>query len=257
MGIMNLLKANWTGKVGNTVGARWKDKNTIRTAVEGKAPATPSQTNALLAFGSLQRVIRQIQIVIQPTIYHPCPKMTEQNAWVHYSKAAVAGGMFNPAGILGPKGKLETFRDVILTYNPTTGVIHGERNLPAGYSDTGNQVVWVTFWDGETMLYPLVAQQHPSRNYTFSIGANRLGPIWAMSMWQIPGYRTKLYSQLVATVAAIVTDRSEIGPQPAVEDITAPDFGAEEQIQKKRKVRTKSKKKVEEKEKPIAKESEV
>jgi hypothetical protein len=39
-------------------------------------------------------------------------------------------------------------------------------------------------------------------------------------MWQRPGYRTKQYSQLIATVATIVTEGSEIGPQPAVQDIS-------------------------------------
>jgi hypothetical protein len=133
MGTMNLLTGSFDGKVGKVVGSKWKSLHTIRSAVDGKAPSTATQTAALLAFGSLQRVIRKIQIVIQPTIYNPCPKMTEQNAWVHLSKAAVAGGVFEPGGIQGPKGKLETYRDVVLTYNPVTGMIHGERNIPTGW----------------------------------------------------------------------------------------------------------------------------
>lgn len=219
MGTMNLLTGSFDGKVGKVVGSKWKSLHTIRSAVDGKAPSTATQTAALLAFGSLQRVIRKIQTVIQPTIYNPCPKMTEQNAWVHLSKTAVDGGVFNPGGIKGPKGKLDILYDKILTYNPSTGIVHGERPVPKGWNDPEGRVIWVNFWNGETMLYPLQPITSVSLVYTFSIGPGRTGPIWAISMWQRPGYRTKQYSQLVATVATIVTEGSEIGPQPAVQDI--------------------------------------
>lgn len=43
MGLMNLLKANWTGKVGQTVGAKWKNKSTIRTFTKPAYTNTPAQ----------------------------------------------------------------------------------------------------------------------------------------------------------------------------------------------------------------------
>lgn len=43
MGVMNLLKGNWEGKVGETVGAKWKNRKTIRTYTKPANPNTAAQ----------------------------------------------------------------------------------------------------------------------------------------------------------------------------------------------------------------------
>ena len=53
MGIMNLLKADWKGKVGQTVGAKWKNKSTIRTYSIPADPKTAAQLEVRDAFMSL------------------------------------------------------------------------------------------------------------------------------------------------------------------------------------------------------------
>lgn len=43
MGKMNLLKANYEGKVGQTVGAKWKSESTLRTYTKPSNPNTEAQ----------------------------------------------------------------------------------------------------------------------------------------------------------------------------------------------------------------------
>ena len=53
MGKMNLLKANWEGKVGQTVGAKWKNKSTIRTYTKPSNPNTQAQKTVRTAFAEM------------------------------------------------------------------------------------------------------------------------------------------------------------------------------------------------------------
>ena len=57
MGILNLLKANYTGKVGQTVGAKWKDKSTIRTYTKPSNPDTAAQKQTRKGFGDVSTFI--------------------------------------------------------------------------------------------------------------------------------------------------------------------------------------------------------
>jgi hypothetical protein len=246
MATMNLLTGSWDGKLGKTVGQKWKNKHVIKAAADGKVTPSPAQTKALLVFGVLQRVIRQLQVQIQPGIYHPSPKMTIQNLWVHHSKAAIAGGIFNPGEIRGPQGTLATFQNVILTYNKTTGNLHGERNTPAGWNDPEAKIIWTSFWHGETLLYSFYPQPNTSLTYTFNIGAGIEEPVWSTLMWQRTDRRTKRYSQLVAKVATVITGidpidwkRSEEPKgklEPAVDSVLANVLKAPKPRSRKKKV---------------------
>ena len=53
MGKMNLLKANWEGKVGQTVGAKWKNKSTIRTYTKPSNPNTAGQQSVRGVFAEM------------------------------------------------------------------------------------------------------------------------------------------------------------------------------------------------------------
>ena len=53
MGKMNLLKANWEGKVGQTVGAKWKNKSTIRTYTKPSNPNTSGQQSVRGVFAEM------------------------------------------------------------------------------------------------------------------------------------------------------------------------------------------------------------
>ena len=57
MGKLNLLKGRYTGKVGETVGAKWKNKSTLRTFSVPSNPDTADQQKVRGAFAQMTSFI--------------------------------------------------------------------------------------------------------------------------------------------------------------------------------------------------------
>lgn len=57
MGKLNLLKGKWDGKVGQTVGAKWKNKATVRTYSIPANPKTEAQMSVRGAFSNITKFV--------------------------------------------------------------------------------------------------------------------------------------------------------------------------------------------------------
>lgn len=86
MGVMNLLKANWTGKVGQTVGAKWKNKSTIRTYSTPAYTDTPNQRSVRSKFSALSKVFSQIAMDLKPLSPLPLKGMSLRNELIKLNK---------------------------------------------------------------------------------------------------------------------------------------------------------------------------
>lgn len=106
MGHMNLLKANWTGKVGQTVGAKWKDKSTIRSYTKPSDPKTPDQLLVRGVFGQMSKFISLFSDQIKSLSALDTKGMSVRNAIIKLNKEQIKDGAFDPAELQISRGGL-------------------------------------------------------------------------------------------------------------------------------------------------------
>ena len=107
MGIMNLLKADWKGKVGQTVGAKWKNKSTIRTYSIPADPKTAAQLEVRDAFKELTSYVALFSDQIKYLTALDTSGMSVRNAIIKLNKAMVGPSGFDKANLLISKGGLQ------------------------------------------------------------------------------------------------------------------------------------------------------
>lgn len=107
MGKMNLLKANWEGKVGETVGAKWKNKKTIRTYTKPSNPNTQAQRTVRTAFKDITSFVALFADQIKYLSALDTAGMSVRNAVIKLNKAMIESGTVNFAQLLISKGGLQ------------------------------------------------------------------------------------------------------------------------------------------------------
>lgn len=107
MGKMNLLKANWYGKVGQTVGAKWKNKSTIRTYTKPANPDTAGQQLVRGGFAALTTFVALFADGIRYKSALDTAGQSVRNAIIKLNKDMVAAGSLTKADLLISKGGLQ------------------------------------------------------------------------------------------------------------------------------------------------------
>ena len=107
MGKMNLLKANWEGKVGQTVGAKWKNKSTIRTYTKPSNPSTAGQQSVRGVFASMTTFVAMFADQIKYLSALNTAGQSVRNAIIQANKAQIMDGAFNKETLLISKGGLQ------------------------------------------------------------------------------------------------------------------------------------------------------
>ena len=107
MGKMNLLKANWEGKVGQTVGAKWKNKSTIRTYTKPANPDTAAQQSVRSVFGAMTSFVAMFADQIKYLSALNTAGQSVRNAIVQINKAMIMGGTFEKSNLIISKGGLQ------------------------------------------------------------------------------------------------------------------------------------------------------
>ena len=107
MGKMNLLKANWEGKVGQTVGAKWKNKSTIRTYTKPSNPSTAGQQSVRGVFASMTSFVALFADQIKYLSALNTAGQSVRNAIIQANKAQIMDGAFDKATLLISKGGLQ------------------------------------------------------------------------------------------------------------------------------------------------------
>lgn len=116
MGKMNLLKANWEGKVGQTVGAKWKDKSTIRTYTKPSNPKTEAQMEVRGVFGQMTAFVALFADQIKYLSALNTRGMSVRNAIIQANKDQITAGTFTPATLLVSRGGLPNVTSVTAAY---------------------------------------------------------------------------------------------------------------------------------------------
>lgn len=107
MGKMNLLKANWEGKVGQTVGAKWKNKSTIRTYTKPSNPDTAAQQSVRSVFGAMTSFVAMFADQIKYLSALNTAGQSVRNAIVQINKTMIMDGAFEKSNLIISKGGLQ------------------------------------------------------------------------------------------------------------------------------------------------------
>ena len=107
MGKMNLLKGNWEGKVGQTVGAKWKNKSTIRTYTKPSNPKTAAQMSVRSAFASMTAYVALFADQIKYLSALNTSGQSVRNAIIQANKMQISDGTFDKSTLMVSKGGLQ------------------------------------------------------------------------------------------------------------------------------------------------------
>lgn len=107
MGKMNLLKANWDGKVGETVGSKWKNRKTIRTYTKPSNPNTQAQQSVRGAFKDLSSFVALFADQIKYRNALDTAGMSARNQIIHLNREQIADGTFDASDLIISKGGLQ------------------------------------------------------------------------------------------------------------------------------------------------------
>ena len=107
MGKMNLLKANWEGKVGQTVGAKWKNRSTIRTYTKPSNPKTAAQVAVRTAFKEMTSFVALFADQIKYLSALNTSGQSVRNAIIQANKMQIQDGTFTKADLIISKGGLQ------------------------------------------------------------------------------------------------------------------------------------------------------
>ena len=107
MGKMNLLKANWEGKVGQTVGAKWKNLSTIRTYTKPSNPNTSDQQKVRSVFAQMTSFVALFADQIKYLSALNTSGQSVRNAIIQANKSQIMGGTFNKETLIISKGGLQ------------------------------------------------------------------------------------------------------------------------------------------------------
>lgn len=107
MGKMNLLKANWEGKVGQTVGAKWKNRSTIRTYTKPSNPKTAAQVTVRTAFAGMTSYVALFADQIKYLSALNTSGQSVRNAIIQANKMQIQDGTFQKSTLVISKGGLQ------------------------------------------------------------------------------------------------------------------------------------------------------
>ena len=104
---MNLLKANYEGKVGKTVGAKWKNQSTLRTFTKPSNPKTEAQQTVRNGFKAINAFVALFADQIRYKSALNTAGMSVRNAIVKLNADMVSGNSFDKAELVISKGGLQ------------------------------------------------------------------------------------------------------------------------------------------------------
>lgn len=107
MGKMNTLKGNYIGKVGQTVGAKWKNLSTERVFTKPANPNTQAQQTVRSGFKAINAFVALFADQIRYKSALDTSGMSVRNAIVKLNKEMVAGNTFNKSNLVISKGGLQ------------------------------------------------------------------------------------------------------------------------------------------------------
>lgn len=169
MAEMNLLKASFTGKLGATTGAKWKNKNVIKSKIWSKAPPTESQTDNVRAFECLNRISSQIASLGFQYLQLSDKKMLKHNAVSQWLKPVIKNHSFQPQNIEEVIPADGTAKIKTMTYNRQTEVVNLITELSADYIPQQASKMFVLLFNHFGTTFFTDIDEPQSKTFTFHL----------------------------------------------------------------------------------------
>ena len=167
MGKMNLLKANWEGKVGQTVGAKWKNKSTIRTYTKPSNPNTSDQMKVRSVFAEMTSFVALFADQIKYLSALNTSGQSVRNAIIQANKAQMMGGAFDKSTLLISKGGLQKVAGEAAS--ATTGKITVTWSRPTATNFTPNAKLIAVMVQSTSGLVEVVEEAATAETLTGNI----------------------------------------------------------------------------------------
>ena len=167
MGKMNLLKGNWEGKVGQTVGAKWKNKSTIRTYTKPSNPKTAAQMSVRSAFAQMTAYVALFADQIKYLSALNTSGQSVRNAIIQANKMQISDGTFNKATLMVSKGGLQKVTNEQAT--ETAGKITVTWDKPTATNFTKDaKLIAICVQESSGLVEVLEAEAKPEGSATVS-----------------------------------------------------------------------------------------
>ena len=150
MGKLNLLKGAYTGKVGETVGAKWKNKSTVRTYSTPSNPDTAAQQSVRGAFGQMTSFISLFSDQIKYLSALDTSGMSVRNAIIKINKDQIQTGVFAKADLEVSRGGLQKPTGTSLAV--ASGIATLTFSAPTATNFTDNAKLIVIFIDADNSI---------------------------------------------------------------------------------------------------------
>lgn len=123
MGKLNILKAAYYGKVGETVGAKWKNKNTVRVLTIPSNPNTQAQQTVRTVFRDMSKFISLFSDQIKTVSALNTRGMSVRNAIIKINKEQIMDGTFTAGDLVISRGGLPTPQGAAASGAQGTGIL--------------------------------------------------------------------------------------------------------------------------------------
>lgn len=147
MGLLNLVKGKWDGKVGQLVGSKWKDKATLRSYAVPSNPNTKKQQATRKGFGDVSKFVALFADQIKALSPLNTRSMTVRNAILMLNKQMVADGILVAENLKISRGGLPSVTNFNATASVGSGKITAKWRKVAGSTITPKAVVVVVAVD--------------------------------------------------------------------------------------------------------------
>jgi len=177
MGILNLIKANFTGRVGQMVGAKWKNKSTIRSYTKPAYTSTPAQQVIRQGFGEITSFVALFADQIRSLSALDTKGMSVRNAIIKLNRDMVQAGTLDHPNLLVSRGGLPMVSSFVATQAGAGNVLSATWSAATGATISERARVVVIAVDPDNSLVRVGTALNSAGTITLD-GANPAGASW-------------------------------------------------------------------------------
>ena len=161
MGVMNTLKGNYIGKVGQTVGAKWKNLSTERVFTKPSNPNTQAQQTVRSGFKAINAFVALFADQIRYKSALDTSGMSVRNAIVKLNKEMVANNEFDKTELVISKGGLQKVANEAATASAGKVTITWDKPTATNFTDNA-KLIAVLVQEDSGMVEVLEADAVPA-----------------------------------------------------------------------------------------------
>lgn len=169
MGKLNLLKGSWDGKVGQTVGGKWKNKQTLRTYTKPSNPDTAAQKKVRGVFGSMTAFVALFADQIKYYNSLDTRGQSVRNAIIQLNKDQVSAGTFTKSTLLVNRGGLPNVTGFALTSPAAGSSLTATFTAPPATNISDDAIIVVAAVDEENLIASVGTAKLSTGTITFDM----------------------------------------------------------------------------------------